>query len=126
MGSSTWCRCARSTAACAVPTPSTTILEAASASLSFIPFPIASPRRRFRLCRLIAVAMRSPIPASPENVEAWAPSASPRRAISTRPRVRSAPFVESPKPNPSQMPAAIATTFLSAAAISTPTTSSLV
>ncbi len=125
MGSSTPCLRARLTAASAVPTPSTTIGEDASASFKVAPRPMASPSRRFRLCRLVAVAIRSPIPASPAKVSRLAPRTSPSLEISASPRVISAAFVESPKPSPSAIPAAIAITFLSATPISTPTTSSL-
>jgi hypothetical protein len=47
------------------------------------------------------------------------------RVISARPRVSSAAAVFDPYPRPSTMPAAIAITFLSAPASSTPTTSVL-
>ncbi len=72
------------------------------------------------------MVIRSPIPARPANVSADAPILTPRRAISTMPRVMSAAFALSPKPRPSQAPAAMAITFLIAPAISTPTRSRLV
>ena len=71
------------------------------------------------------VTIRSPMPASPENVSGSAPSASPSRAISTRPRVTSAAFALSPSPSPSTAPAASAITFFAAAQSSTPIRSSL-
>ena len=64
--------------------------------------------------------MRSPIPASPAKVSGLAPAAIPSRIISARPRVSSPALPLSPKPRPSAAPAAIATTFLSAPASSTP------
>ena len=60
------------------------------------------------------------MPASPANVSGFAPAAMPRRIISASPRVRSPALPLSPKPSPSAAPAAMATTFLSAPASSTP------
>src|SRR3569832_1559580 len=54
------------------------------------------------------------------------PIATPSRMISARPRVTSAARALAPKPRPSAMPAAIASTFLTAPPTSTPITSSLV
>ena len=59
------------------------------------------------------------------NVSGRPPSRSPRRVISASPRVISAARALSPKPSPSEMPAAIAITFLTAPPTSTPITSSL-
>src|SRR6267378_4653512 len=115
----------RSRAARAVCTPSATITISASVRSSVAPRPSASPTWRFRLCRLVAVAIRSPMPASPKNVSRRPPIAVPSRAISASPRVSNAAFVLSPNPRPSPTPAAIAITFLSAAANSQPATSSL-
>ncbi len=70
--------------------------------------------------------MRSPSPLRPKNVSRRAPMAMPRRVISASPRVSSAALALSPKPRPSQRPAAMAMTFLTAAPISTPTVSALV
>ena len=69
------------------------------------------------------VATRSPIPASPEKVMTWPPMATPRRLSSLSPRVMTAERVLSPVPSPAAMPAASATTFFSAPAISQPVTS---
>ena len=56
----------------------------------------------------------------------FAPSATPSRVISARPRVISAAREFSPDSRPSAMPTAIAITFLSAPPSSTPTTSAVV
>ena len=58
------------------------------------------------------------------NVSLSAPSASPSRIISARPRVMSAMRVLAPKPRPSEMPAPIASTFFVAPPTSTPIMSS--
>jgi len=55
-----------------------------------------------------------PIPASPANVSACAPKATPSRVISTSPRVSSAALALFPARMPSNIPAAIAITFFSA------------
>ena len=54
-----------------------------------------------------------------------APSATPRRVISARPRVMRAARAFSPRSRPSQRPVAMASTFLTAPPTSTPTMSSL-
>ena len=54
------------------------------------------------------------------NVSWSAPSATPSRIISARPRVISATRVLAPKPRPSEMPAPMASTFLVAPPTSTP------
>ena len=66
------------------------------------------------------------MPVRPKKVSRFPPSATPSLEISASPRVRSAPLVLSPYPSPSQIPAAIAMTFLSAAPYSQPATSVLV
>lgn len=66
------------------------------------------------------------MPERPANVSAFAPSATPMRVISARPRVMRATRVFEPKPSPSEMPAPIAITFLSAPPTRTPSTSSVV
>ena len=66
------------------------------------------------------------MPVRPKNVSRRPPIATPSRLISASPRVSSAPFVLSPYPSPSQTPAAMAITFLSAPPYSQPTTSSFV
>ena len=83
----------------------------------------ARPTRRFRERSPVAVRMRSPTPASPENVSGSPPRRVPRRRISASARVRRAALVLWPSFSPSTMPAAIATTFFVAPEISTPTTS---
>ena len=54
------------------------------------------------------------------KVSRWAPSATPRRVISLRPRVISATRVLAPKPSPSDSPAPTASAFFTAPPISTP------
>ena len=81
---------------------------------------------RFRDSGDMHVAMRSPTPASPAKVSGCAPAATPRRVISARPRVMIPALAESPKPSPSTVPAASATTFFSAPASSTPIRSGFV
>ena len=49
--------------------------------------PMRIPARLLRLCILVAVTMRSPMPASPPNVYSAQPIFSPRRLISAMPRV---------------------------------------
>ncbi len=81
---------------------------------------MSSPALRFRDNGDMHVAIRSPTPASPAKVSGCAPAATPRRVISARPRVMIPALAESPKPSPSTVPAASATTFFSAPASSTP------
>src|SRR5438093_294198 len=123
IGSSTPCRSASVTAERAVFTPSTTAARPASASSSRFPSPSSTPSWWLRDRGPVAVRMRSPIPASPAKVAGSAPSATPNRVISASPRVISAARVLWPIPSPSRIPAASATTFLSAPASSTPSTS---
>ncbi len=68
----------------------------------------------------VQVRTRSPMPARPPIVSGCAPSATASRVISLRPRVMSAARPLQPKPRPSLMPHAIASTFLSAPPSSTP------
>src|SRR5436309_7336795 len=123
IGSSTPCRSASVTAERAVFTPSTTAARPASASSSRFPSPSSTPSWWLRDRGPVAVRMRSPSPASPAKVAGSAPSATPNRVISASPRVISAARVLWPIPSPSRIPAASATTFLSAPASSTPSTS---
>ncbi len=97
----------------------------ASISVQVRPLASSSPSRWLRDSRDPHVAIRSPIPASPANVSGLAPAAIPSRIISASPRVSSPALPLSPKPSPSAAPAAMATTFLSAPASSTPRMSSL-
>ena len=60
----------------------------------------APRRRRLRLCGLLHVAIRSPFPARPRNVNGVPPTATPSRVSSARPRVMAA-LVFQPKPRPS-------------------------
>src|SRR2546425_1193251 len=121
MGSSTPWRSASATAARAVGTPSATDCLPACACSSVLPFPSATPRLRLRDRGPVAVRMRSPMPASPAKVSGSAPRATPSRVISASPRVISAARGLWPKPSPSRMPAARATTFFNAPPSSTPT-----
>src|SRR5256885_154906 len=123
IGNSTPCRSASVTAERAVFTPSTTAARPASASSRRFPSPSSTPSWWLRDRGPVAVRMRSPIPASPANVDGSAPSATPNRVISASPRVISAARVLWPIPSPSRMPAARAMTFLSAPASSTPSMS---
>src|SRR2546425_7470422 len=123
IGSSTPWRSPNATAVRVVLTPSTTAGLPASACSSVLPCPSATPSVRLRERAPVAVRIRSPIPARPANVIGCAPSVTPRRVISARPRVIRAARVLKPSPSPSRMPAASAITFLSAPASSTPTTS---
>ena len=91
-----------------------------------MPRPRYSPNVRFRDSGELHVATRSPIPASPANVCAWAPSAEPSRAISASPRVISVALVLSPSPMATAMPTAIAMTFFTVPPSSQPITSVLV
>src|SRR3989454_10582548 len=126
VGSSTPWRRPSSTAARAVLMPSATDCFPASACSTVRPCPMATPRLRLRDKAPVAVRMRSPIPASPANVRGFAPSATPNRVISARPRVITAARVLYPNPKPSRIPAATAMTFLSAPPSSTPMASVVV
>src|SRR5712664_929602 len=123
IGRSTPWRSPKATAVRVVLTPSTTAGLPASACSSVLPCPSATPSVRLRDRAPVAVRIRSPIPARPANVIGWAPSVTPRRVISARPRVIRAARVLKPSPRPSRIPAARAITFLSAPASSTPITS---
>ena len=91
-----------------------------------LPNPSCSPTVRLRLNGLRHVVTRSPIPASPANVWASPPIATPRRLSSANPRVITIARVLSPTPSPWAMPHAMATTFFSAPPSSQPMTSWLV
>src|SRR2546426_5202069 len=123
IGSSTPWRSPRATAVRAVLTPSTTACVRASAAATDCPCPSATPRPRLRDSAPVAVRIKSPRPARPANVIGCAPSATPSRVISARPRVISAARVLKPSPSPSRIPAASAMTFFSAPPSSTPITS---
>src|SRR6266704_1668976 len=110
-------RSIRSATACAAGLPRN------STSATSRPHPSSTPSWWLRDSGPVAVRIRSPIPASPAKVAGSAPSATPRRVISARPRVISAARVLWPRPSPSRIPAARAITFLSAPPSSTPRTS---
>ena len=126
MGISTPARRASSRAAAQVFTPSAIILVVARIFSIARPRPSSTPTARFRLSAPLQVRTRSPMPASPAKVSRCPPKAQTSRVISARPRVSNAATVFAPKPSPSQTPAAMAITFFSAPANSTPITSSLV
>ena len=106
--------------------PSTTIFTSANVAERDFPFPNNIPARLFLECILVQVTIKSPIPESPANVSAFPPIAIPNLDISVIPLVISAALVLSPKPRPSDIPAANAIIFFNAAPISTPITSLLV
>src|ERR1051326_4027989 len=127
MGISTLCLRARPTAAFVVRTPSATMpCMPATISGSLRPRPNSTPTLRLRDSPPVHVRTRSPMPERPARVSRRAPQATARRVISARPRVIRAATVLWPRPRPSQIPAAMAITFLSAPPSSTPATSSLV
>ena len=74
-------------------TPSAVPPVAAIASSRVMPRPMWPPSVWLRESGDAQVAMRSPSPARPGNVSASAPSASPSRVISTRPRVMTVAIV---------------------------------
>lgn len=71
-------------------------------------------------CLPVQVRTKSPIPARPPMVMGWAPLATAKRVISTNPRVIKAALALLPKPKPSEMPHAMASTFFRAPPSSTP------
>ena len=77
-----------------------------------MPLPSFSPNERLRDSGEEQVATRSPRPASPINVIGLASKAFATRAVSARPRVITEAVVLSPKPSPTAIPTASATTFL--------------
>jgi hypothetical protein len=107
----------------AVLTPSATCFIPARICGTGTPRPISSPTCRLRLNLLVQVTTRSPMPASPVIVSLCPPTAVPSLVISRSDRVITIARVLSPLPTPSPMPTAIANTFLSEPAISTPVTS---
>ncbi len=106
--------------------PSTTILILSSASSFVSPYPINSPNLLFLLYFDIQVTIRSPIPESPKNVSFNPPSNIPNLTISAIPRQNRPAFVLSPKPNPSEIPQAMAIMFFKAPPNSTPIISGFV
>src|SRR5712664_1212899 len=123
IGRSTPWRSPKATAVRVVLTPSTTAWVRARACATDCPCPSATPRPRLRDSAPVAVRIRSPRPANPAKVIGWAPSATPSRVISARPRVINAARVLNPRPSPSRIPAASAITFFKAPPSSTPITS---
>ena len=67
--------------------PSTTMPTSFTACSGLSPLPMRMPARLLRLCMLVAVTIRSPMPARPAKVWMLQPMATPRRAISAMPRV---------------------------------------
>ena len=113
-------RRARSTIG-ALRTPSATWPRSARMRASALPPASSTPTVRLRDRSPVAVSTRSPSPDRPMKVSASAPRATPSRVISARPRVTSAARALRPRPMPSAMPVAIASTFLTAPPTSTPT-----
>jgi hypothetical protein len=116
-------RRARSARTGAVNAPSATVARPLRAWAALWPSPSALPSEKLRLDTDEQVRTRSPSPESPESVSACAPSASPNRCISAKPRLISAARAFCPRPSPSTTPQAIASTFLTAPPISAPVTS---
>ena len=96
MGISTLYFRARRRAAGRALMPSTTWPTSALASSAVLPRPSSMPACRLRLCMLVQVTIRSPMPERPENVSARQPMAAPRRASSALPRVMGAALALSP------------------------------
>ena len=115
---------ASASAAAVVITPSATIRVLARIVGERPARPSSTPTWRFRLRLPVHVSTRSPRPLSPASVSRRPPIAHDSREISASPRVMSAASALCPSPADSTTPAAIAMMFLSAAPISTPTTSS--
>src|SRR5690606_6073781 len=90
IGISTPCFSASSLAVSVVVTPSATVSRPCSTSFKVAPRPISRPTLRLRESDPVHVSTRSPIPARPAKVSGSAPSFTPRRVISARPRVISA------------------------------------
>ena len=94
-------------------------------SAAGLPCARANPKLVLREVRLVAVSRRSPRPDRPIRVSRRAPRASAKRVISASPRVISEARAFSPRPCSMVTPAAMAITFFSAPASSTPSRSSL-
>lgn len=113
----------RDRALCAVLTPSATCFISVKMSSSERPRPSSMPTRRLRDSSPVHVSTRSPMPARPDSVSGLPPMRTAMRLISARPRVMIAARELWPRPRPSDIPAAMAMTFLSAPPTCTPTTS---
>ncbi len=125
-GSATRCLRASTTTAAAVATPSATCVDDARIASSDSPRPRRTPTVRLRDRLTKQVSMMSPTPDRPDSVTGSAPMRSASHRISLHPCATSAAMALLPSSSPSTMPAAMASTFLSAPAISTPMTSVLV
>ena len=95
------------------------------ASSTLSPLPKAKPKRRLRDWLSVQVRIKSPNPAIPIKVSGFAPSAHPKRDNSAKPRVISAVRAFAPNPTPSEIPAPMAITFLTAPPSCIPIKSSL-
>ena len=113
------------TTACAVGTPSATSPKCSKIVARSAPFASILPTLKLRESSLEAERKRSPAPLSPKKLSIFAPKACPKRAISTSPRAIKLALALLPSPMPSQIPPAIAITFLYAPQISVPMTSLL-
>ena len=105
--------------------PSTTWPIDSIAVSTLSPLPSAKPKRRLRDWLSVQVKIKSPRPAIPIKVSGFAPRAQPNRVSSARPRVIKAVRALAPKPTPSEIPAPIAITFLTAPPSCMPIKSSL-
>jgi hypothetical protein len=126
IGISTLCRMASSRTEGELFTPSAIIDIEDKISSSDSPWPNRTPTVVLRLFIDEHVAIKSPTPASPDNVGALPPIAMASRVISANPLVMRVALEFSPNPIPEAMPAAIAMTFFTTPAISHPTTSEFV
>mmetsp|Transcript_7873 Transcript_7873/g.20826 ORF Transcript_7873/g.20826 Transcript_7873/m.20826 type:complete len:215 (-) Transcript_7873:612-1256(-) len=87
------------------------------------PRPSRTPTVRFRESGPKHVRNASPTPERPDSVTGCPPRSTATRRISEQPRVTSAATALVPRPRPSHSPAAMAITFFTAPATSSPTTS---
>ena len=109
----------------AVRIPSTIMFVPSVISFAVLPSAIIIPAVWLRLWTDVQVQTRSPIPERPKKVVICAPKCTPKRVISTSPRVMRAARLLSPRPMPSSTPQASAMIFFSAPPYSTPLISSL-
>ena len=103
--------------------PSTNSLLFALICSTVSPLPSRYPKLKLRLSGLMAVAIKSPIPAVPINALESDPITFPKAIISARPLVMTNACIFRPKSLPANMPESIAIIFLSAPASSVPTIS---
>mmetsp|Transcript_77256 Transcript_77256/g.202698 ORF Transcript_77256/g.202698 Transcript_77256/m.202698 type:complete len:233 (+) Transcript_77256:236-934(+) len=116
---------ASSTTSSAVKTPSAVPPPLLRMDSMGSPCPRRMPTLRLRERSPKQVSKMSPMPESPATVCGLAPIFTASHRISAEPWQMSADMALMPRPRPSQMPAAMARTFFSAPATSTPVTSSV-